>query len=230
MAAGDWTYQGVRKVRADEDEYDSHQLMYWIETRRPLPQILPGLDRYARLRILVARDPGRRDGLDAYKIVVDSVDARSTLSIDDEVVDSLPDHGQIPADSDLLRGVPFRRLMTQAAASIREREREHLEHGQQTLPVDFFGGEVPDFRALRAEWPKGDIDKVASWAGHLYATAVADGQPANRAVEDAFGVSRTTAQRMIARARDRGFLADDVVGAPVPSRKRKEPHHEQGKD
>lgn len=228
MAAGDWSYQGIREVREDEDEHDTRQLMYWIETRRPLPQILPGLDRYARLRILVARDPGRRDGLDAYKIVVDSVDAKSTLSIDDEVVDSLPDHGQIPADSDLLRGVPFRRLMTQAAADLREREREHIEHGQQTLPVDFFGGEVPDFRALRAEWPKGDTERVASWAGHLYAAAVADGQPANRAVEDAFGVSRTTAQRMIARARELGFLADDVVGAPVPSRTRKGHDNEQG--
>lgn len=211
MAAGDWDYIGVEQVmREDEDHYLGFT-PYCIEARHPAS---PGAG-YVRLRIYARWDKDEPDVFDALRVVVDGVTVESGHEFARFIV----------ANSALLTGVPFRRLFSQAAVDLKHRTR--LSAGVDSL-LDSDPQILPDFRELRKEWPKGDTRKVASWAGYLYAAAVADGQPATKAVEDAFGVSKATARRMIARARELDFLADDVVGAPVPSRTRKGHDNEQG--
>ncbi|MGP5183293.1 DUF6214 family protein [Corynebacterium variabile] len=224
MAAGDWEYRGVTELQPEDAGYNPQIRLHVVEAHRLDGKSIAGMTDYVRVQILGEWAPDSRDMFNTLQVTVDGI------SVPDDAADDAPEDvlNWITPDSSLLRGVPFRRLLMQASADLRERESASIGNGQQVLPVDFFGGEVPDFRALRAEWPKGDTERVASWAGHLYATAVADGQPATKAVQDAFGVSRRTAQRMIGMARELGFLADDVVGAPVPSRTRKGHDNEQG--
>ena len=244
MAAGEWKYNGVTEVQSadpqpGDDEFTVRTALYQIEALKSLGQADIELDtfvisrRYARVRIVGEWAPDSADQFNTLSVTVDGVilpyEREDGLPVDE---DDYPDDevlDWISPDSSLLRDVPFKRLFSQAAADLRGRERGKILDGQRSLPIDYLGGKLPDFKALRAEWPKGDTRKVASWAGYLYASAVADGQPATKAVQDAFDVSRRTAQRMIGMARELDFLDADVVGAPVPSRNRKGPtDHEQG--
>lgn len=241
MAAGQWEYNGVTLVQsADPQPGDGpntrRSALYQIEALKSQGQADIELAayvisrNYVRVRIVGEWAPDSVDQFNTLSVTIDGVtlpyEREDGMQLDE---DDYPDDevlDWIYPDSSLLRDVPFRRLFSQASADLR-RQRQPMAGNES---VDNEPGFLPDFRELRKEWPKGDTRKVASWAGYLYAAAVTDGMPATKAVQDAFDVSRRTAQRMIGTARELGFLADDVVGAPVPSRKRKEPHHEQGKD
>ncbi|WP_414120835.1 hypothetical protein [Corynebacterium nuruki] len=199
MAAGDWEYHGV----SEWEEPETGNFSWLVEARRPRPRT----DWYVRLLmwcLVDLDDPA--DEMSPVKAQFDVVDPTGYLA---------ENHGSAPFSPVELRDVPYRRLLSQATLDAGRRESDYRVQNP------------PDFKALRAEWPKGDTDEVARWAGWVYKRAVADGQPATKAVEDAFGVSRSTAKRMVALARELGFIADHVVGAPGPT-SRKGPTNEQG--
>lgn len=211
MEVGEWEYIGVTLGEFPGIDYET----YVIEARLPRR----GTAWYVRLRIAAGADAETASA----RLTMDGVHI-DVLDPTGEAYESAAEMGGyaiLPLFARELSRVPYTRLLAQAAVELNQTE--------DFTPED--PDDMPDFHALRAEWPNGQrADEVALWAGNLYTRAVVDGHAATKAVEDAFGVSKSTAKRMIARARDRGYLADDVVGAPVPSRKRKEPHHEQGKD
>lgn len=111
-------------------------------------------------------------------------------------IDSDETRNTIPVDSFLLRDLPLASLLAQA----------RMEISGTTASID--EGDTPDFREIAKEWPKGDIDEVARWAGHIYLSAIRDGIPANKAVQDAYGMHRSTAQRVIKRARMLGVIPE----------------------
>lgn len=235
MAAGDWEYHGVTQVRPADPESGESALYrvealksLWAAGKDPTNYVTP--QSYVRVRIVGEWVPDLVEQFKTLSVTIDGVMLPDMLEGgqglgDDGSLYEVPEW--ISPDSSLLRDMPFRRLFTQASAELRDREHGKILDGQQSLPIDYFDGKLPDFRELRKEWPKGDTRKVANWAGNLYMAAVADGQPATKAVEDAFGVSRSTAKRMVALARELGFIADHVVGAPGPT-SRKGPTNEQG--
>ncbi|MGJ0183898.1 hypothetical protein [Corynebacterium glyciniphilum] len=221
MAAGEWVYQGISRISRDDSEFVAGTDLYRIEARRAVgvsdidaPDGVVLRD-YVRLQMIAEWDQNSQDQFSMLRMTVDGVTVYESLSgAPLETADTSENelHTWITPDSDLLRSVPFRRLFSQASAELLVRSQV-----SDQVPADAVPGFLPDFREMRSEWPKGDTRQVARWAGYVYATAVADGQPANKAVEEAFGVSRTTAKRMVTLARELGFLADSVVGAPGPS-------------
>ncbi|MGP5037683.1 hypothetical protein [Corynebacterium variabile] len=204
-----WEYVSTTRVT---DPAHPDWPIYEVEARTEANPIFG----YDRLRIHTLPDENS-DDLSIVKITIDHVTGTMFQRTDGWV--SSADVKMNPR-SPHLRALPIGRLLSQAALDVFRVER----------PVETGGETPPDFTELRAEWPKGDTDRVAKWAGWLYQRAVVAGDPANKAVQGAFDVSRRTAQRMIGMARERGYLPEQVVSASGPSRKRKEPHHEQGKD
>lgn len=74
---------------------------------------------------------------------------------------------------------------------------------------------MPDYESLRAEWPKGDLSKVLPEVARLYNMAAANNSPRQETVEAAFRVSKATAGRMIAKARELGYIRiSGAVGRP----------------
>lgn len=211
MEVGEWEYVGVTVGEFPGMEHEH----YVIEARLPRR----GTAWYVRLRISAGADAEVAAArLTMHGVHIDVLDPTGEAY---ESAAEMGGYAILPLFAGELSRVPYTRLLAQASAELNQTD--------DFTPDD--PADLPDFHALRAEWPNGQrADEVAMWAGYLYTRAVVDGQAATKAVEEAFGVSKSTAKRMIARARDCGYLADDVVGAPVPSRKRKEPHHEQGKD
>lgn len=113
----------------------------------------------------------------------------------------------------LLSYAPYTSLLTQAWLHVSE-EPGHLPSA----------GDL-DFSALREEWPDGNIVEVSKGVGAVHRNALAHGEPAQKAVQDTFNVSRSTAGRMIAKARELGFI--HVKG--VAGRPRKGTENGQGK-
>ena len=209
MAAGEWEYIGTEQQPMQDTALYNGEDVYRIEAHRHRRPDGP----YVRLRIYAVWRPAAHE-FDALRVVVDGAETAAGQTVERFVA----------ADSGLMRSVPFRRLFGQADADLSKRAETEAAAPAGAAPTD-----LPDMVKLRAEWPKGDTAEVARWAGRLYAAAAEERSPATKAVEDAFNVSRSTAKRMIALARELGFLAADVVGAPVPSRNRKGPtDHEQG--
>lgn len=80
------------------------------------------------------------------------------------------------------------------------------------LPLD---DAMPDYASLRAEWPKGDLTKVLPEVARLYNTAAAHNWGRQERVQAAFDVSKATAGRMIAKARELGYIRiSGAVGRP----------------
>ena len=80
------------------------------------------------------------------------------------------------------------------------------------LPLD---DALPDWASLRAEWPKGDLTKVLPEVARLYNTAAAHNWGRQERVQAAFDVSKATAGRMIAKARELGYIRiSGAVGRP----------------
>lgn len=209
MAVGEWDYIGVTEGEFPGVDGET----YVVEARLPRR----GTAWYVRLRISATADgEASLARLTMNNVHIDVVDPSGKAQ---QYAAAGGGTAVLPLFARELSRVPYTRLLAQASAE--------LNRTDDFTPED--PDDMPDFHALRAEWPNGQrADEVALWAGNIYTRAVVDGHAATKAVEDAFGVSKSTAKRMIARARDRGYLADDVVGAPVPSRHRKEPHNEQG--
>ena len=199
MDAGEWQYIGVTPGTlpgATSGTYivEAHKRGRWHET--------------IRLRI-ATMGPDQEDPAGKLRPVAVMFDA---------VVDGVAGFHPELAVGDLAR-VPYSRLLSQAGA-----DPSRADIAPLTPTLSASDETPPDFHELRKEWPKGDTDTVARWAGRLYSRAVAAGDSATKAVEDAFGVSKSTAKRMVGLARDLGYLDANVVGAPVPQRKRKEHH------
>lgn len=211
MEVGEWEYVGVTVGEFPGVDVET----YVVEARLPRR----GTAWYVRLRISTTADgEASSASLTMNNVHIDVVDPSGKAQ---QHAAAEGGTAVLPLFARELSRVPYTRLLAQAAVE--------LNRADNFTPDD--PDNLPDFHAMRAEWPNGQrVDEVVMWAANLYTRAVVEGQAATKAVEDAFGVSKSTAKRMIARARDRGYLTDDVVGAPVPSRKRKEPHHEQGKD
>ena len=69
-----------------------------------------------------------------------------------------------------------------------------------------------DYKDLAKEWPKGDLVKVSHAVAEVYTNAVQEGNPPKQAVVQTFGISTSTAGRMIAKARELGTLTTTNVG------------------
>ena len=108
-------------------------------------------------------------------------------------------------DAFLLRDIPLNRIISQASYEITTRKNVAAEMIES----------IPNFQALATEWPKGDIDEVAKWAGYIYLNAIKSGKPANKAVQDAYGMTRSTAQRVIKRARMIGAIPDGLFAPSI---------------
>ena len=202
-----WEYVGTTPVDdADHPDWP----IYEVEARTEENPIFG----YDRLRIRTVPDESS-DDLNIFRITIDHVVGTMFQRASGWVSSA---DVQMNPRSPHLRSLPIGRLLSQAALDVFKVER----------PAETGGETPPDFRELRTEWPKGDTDRVAKWAGWLYQRAVSAGDPANKAVQDAFDVSRRTAQRMIGMARDLGYLPEQVVSASGPSRNRKGPTNEQG--
>lgn len=137
-------------------------------------------------------DPDFLDDMMPLRIIIDAGDT----GLDGQVA-------ALSIEATFLRSIPYERLLGQAAVEL------NSQHG--TLPA---GEELPDFDQLRGEWPKGDTREVARWTAYVYTKAVGEGRAPTKSVADTFKVSRSTAQRMIALARELGMLASSVVGSP----------------
>lgn len=72
-----------------------------------------------------------------------------------------------------------------------------------------------NYAALRKEWPKGDVDKVCRAVADLYHHAATINIGRQEVIEAAFEVSKATAGRMIAKARELGYIhVSSAVGRP----------------
>lgn len=205
MSAGKWEYVGVS--RNSEPAY-SDAPTFDVEARHPYGKTGRV---YVRLQLTVGWDVDHPEDLYTLRMVVDGVDPTDNAG-----------HVVLPARADFLRTIPYRKLLSQAATELTARNSESptIEKLQRVT-------EVPDLKALRSEWPKGDVQTVVKWVGYVYTTAVADGNAPTTAVSHEFGVSRATAQRMVAAAREGGFIAEHVVGGPGSRQGKNE--HDKGK-
>lgn len=69
-----------------------------------------------------------------------------------------------------------------------------------------------DYRELRQQWPNGDVERVSKAVADSYTAAITSGQPPKPTIAERFEVSTSTASRMIAKARELGFLRAQSVG------------------
>lgn len=90
-----------------------------------------------------------------------------------------------------------------------------MDHWYEKYPPRLAGweeyretGKVP--ADVRAEWPRGDKHKIIPYVQAVYNSAVARRLPATAAVATAFGVSRTTAGRMVEYVRTNDRLVEPV--------------------
>lgn len=116
-----------------------------------------------------------------------------------------------------LRRIPFGQLAASIPGST-DLSGDSMSPSDDPVPVRTVAGVrgIFDFKALRQQWPSGDLDQVAWATGALYVAAMNDGVPPKQEVASAFGVSEATAGRMIAEARKRGhLLARSVGGRPT---------------
>ena len=71
---------------------------------------------------------------------------------------------------------------------------------------------MTDYKELRKQWPKGDINEVCHAVAEIYNNAIEQGIHVKAAMSTSFGVSTATAGRMIAKARELGILKTVNVG------------------
>lgn len=114
---------------------------------------------------------------------------------------------EVPIPVDEIRSLPYAHLISRAQLLLGYKEIDEDAPDVSLNDVDL--------KALREEWPRGDVESVANTVGVLYRMAIADGSPAQKVVQDAFDVSRATAGRMISKARELGYIrVQGVVGRP----------------
>ncbi|GEM_PF-6509299 len=103
--------------------------------------------------------------------------------------------------------------------SLREAKNLILDYLQERYPIQEDEPQIIDYATLRKEWPNGNnMRGLLAVVSFIYNRAVQRELPATMQVAKAFGVSRATASRMIARAREDGFdLANPV---PYPGRRK----------
>lgn len=114
--------------------------------------------------------------------------------------------GGQPVSSEALRRVQVSTLMQQAWQLLGFRDDDGV-----VVARGGGGGALP--LAVRQSWPAKDRALALRHAALAYEVAAAAGQQPTKAVQSAFAVSRATASRMIAEARERGLIT-----APAPRR------------
>lgn len=71
---------------------------------------------------------------------------------------------------------------------------------------------MSNYKELRKQWPKGDINAVCHAVAEIYVNALNSGLPPKVAVMKAFNTPPATAGRMIAKARELGILKTANIG------------------
>lgn len=195
MSADRWEYVAVSRCRAEK--FQDVSPVFDVEARyRPERAHQPD----PRVVITAVWDSDLPDALLALQVLIDGGDESTVEGFT-----------LLPTSAALMRTIPYARLLRQALTELEEQDNNmQIVENRNLSDVQ----ELPNFAELRKEWPKGDTREVAKWAGYVYMKAVADGEASTKAVAESFGVSRSTAKRMIALAREQEFIAAHVVGAP----------------
>lgn len=108
----------------------------------------------------------------------------------------------VPVTSESLRTVPVGRLLHACRYAVFATGVPSLAN--TTWSSHQLGGWVPEY--IREQWPSGRVDVVLDTVTLLYRIAAAVGEAPTQSVAASFGVSRATASRMIAKAREAGLL------------------------
>ena len=103
--------------------------------------------------------------------------------------------GDRPLPPEALRMIPLRTIVRVAVGPILREENRNILMKVTADP------------ATRSP----ETTKLGS-AAHIYRLARVVGDPPTKAIQDAVGCSRATASRIVAAAREAGFLRDDEVG------------------
>lgn len=124
---------------------------------------------------------------------------------------------ELVSEADNERGIPAGRLRSIPYGELTVKVLGRLNHPSVRLGLGYIGQDEDeyDFRELRQEWPNGDIEQVSKVVTGSYLHAIVSGHPPKTVIAERFGVSTSTASRMIAKARELGFLhAQSVGGRP----------------
>lgn len=120
-------------------------------------------------------------------------------------------------------------LRTISLSTVRQ---DILDGLQKQQPIRQPDKRITDSRPYRdwlSEWPNGDgIKGLLAVVAHVYNGAIKRESPPTKAVVDTFGVSRSTASRMIARARKDGIKLSDP--APYPGKRKRDQHGTTGNE
>lgn len=108
----------------------------------------------------------------------------------------------VEVTGELLRKVPVQRLLHPARYTLHRPMSKSLAN-TVTTPAQY-GGWVPDH--IKDQWPNGRVDVVLDTVAMMYRVAQTVGDAPVQTIVNGFGVSRATASRMVARAREAGLL------------------------
>ncbi len=92
------------------------------------------------------------------------------------------------------------------------RRKVDAERFAATVEADKVRGEWTDPALGRTTFAEGPTDEALQAAATVYRLAHACGEPPTKAVEDRFGLTRSTAGRYVAKARERGLLKQTTPG------------------
>lgn len=111
-------------------------------------------------------------------------------------------NADVDVTGELLRKVPVQRLMHPARYTLWLPKPKSLVN-TVTTPAQFSGW-VPDH--IKEQWPNGKVEAVLDTVVMMYRIAETVGDAPVQNIVNGFGVSRATASRMVARAREAGLL------------------------
>ena len=112
-----------------------------------------------------------------------------------------------PVTTDALRWVPVA-MMMKAALLVNYGG----PHTYQLRDLPNPDGREPWGRRLPADLPRRPTDRVLAWVAQIYRLGHLLGEAPTKAVQEDFGLSRTTAIRWIMAARDKGYLGAAETG------------------
>lgn len=111
--------------------------------------------------------------------------------------------GDSPLTSEKLREIPIGRI---AGELLRKNALTFDPEDDLPLVNPTAQGEIP--ATVLATWPNGDTRQLLSRVGFVYQLAEALGEYPTAAVQKATGKSRATASRMVAAAREQGYIRE----------------------
>lgn len=146
-------------------------------------------------------DPDIREPLEGVEGTVGTLEFRATWGGYQCIAIELMADVGTPLTSERLRAIPIGRI----AGEVLRREAMVIEPGDDIPlinPTD--DGKIP--ASLLRTWPKGNTDRLLNRVAFIYQLAVALGEYPTAAVQKATGKSRATTSRMVAAAREQGFI------------------------